>query len=85
MTDQTPRPGTGPTKKQMTIYRAELGRPEAEAREDQAREARRAARGERRAASGEKGATAGAKRAAGAQCDAQPRAARKRSANAGRI
>jgi hypothetical protein len=85
MTDQTPRPGTGPTKKQMTIYRAELGRPDAEAREDQAREARRADRGARRAAAGESTTVAGAKGAAGAKSDAPPRAARKRSANAGRI
>jgi hypothetical protein len=72
MTDQTPRPGTDPAQKPITIYRAELGLTEAEARDAQVREERHAARGARRVA-------------AAAKSDAPPRAARKRSANAGRI
>lgn len=74
MTDQTPRPGTGPQKRPVTIYRSEQVRDAAETRAVADRDARRADRDAQRAAS-----------APPLAAPAPLRPARKRSATGGRI
>ncbi len=74
MTDQTPRPDSGPQKRPMNIYRSEQSRDAAETRAAAHREARRADRDAKRADPAPPLAAA-----------APPRTPRKRSGNGGRV